>query len=213
MYTLSYVCLSITSLPVLIRDMKVHFSASIENITSRIELYRTIRQTLVDNGDVLTRDWIDDAFERASTKTRYSQSDAKDIAAETRRSIENCDIAIFESSDQSFGVGYQAALSINLQKPVLILLEKNARPLGVIGTGQNTTIKKIAYYHDKEEMQQIIRQFIDDNSVLLKDLRFNMLLDRELLYFVNNESIKTGLSKSQVIRSLIKAKIDSTNNI
>lgn len=182
--------------------MKVHFSASLENIDKHIEVYRAICDAVHDHGDKLTRDWVDEAYNHR--KDQYSYKEATHIAKLTRAALADCDIAIFEVTDQSFGIGYQAALAASLQKPLLILQQQGSRLLGNIGVGISPPLREYTIYNSKKEIRHLVDQFIEKNDVSIKNLRFNMVLERDLLYYLTNESEYTGVSKSQIVRNLIR---------
>lgn len=188
--------------------MKIHFSSSIENFDESIDTYRFIRDTILSNGDTIARNWIEEAFEYHKAGHAYSDKETSDIVCKTRKAISTCDVAIFESSIQSFGVGYQAAIANSMQKPILILQKKGTRPLGVMGAADNSLIRKHIEYDDLNHLKEIIISFIKEFDTPQKDLRFNMLLSREILYFLTNESDNTGVSKSQIVRDLLQAEIE-----
>lgn len=182
--------------------MKVHFSASIEHIDKRISTYRTICHAIKNHEDELMRDWVEEAYSHGTS--RYTEVEAVDILKLTRAAIANCDVAVFEVSDQSFGIGYQAALAASLQKPLLILQKQGSRPLGAIGMGVDSPLRDYRNYESDKDIEIIVEKFIEKNEVTTKDLRFNMVLERDLLYYLANESEYTGVSKSQIVRKLIR---------
>ena len=182
--------------------MKVHFSASIEHIDKRISIHRAVCDAIRSHGDELMRDWVEEAYSHRTS--RYSEAEAVNILKLTREAISSCDVAIFEVSDQSFGIGYQAALAASLQKPLLILQQKDSRPLGAVGMGVDSPLRDYSNYSSEKDIEAIIKKFIEKNDVSTKDLRFNMVLERDLLYYLTNESEYTGVSKSQIVRKLIR---------
>lgn len=91
-----------------------------------------------------------------------------------------------------------------MQKPILILQRHGARPLGTIGMGVESPLRNCSAYNDSEDLKAIVKRFIEANEVSTKDLRFNLVLERDLLYYLTNESENTGVSKSQIVRNLIR---------
>lgn len=190
--------------------MKIHFSASTEYIEKRIETYRLIGSIIKNHGDELVRDWIEEAYK--SGGAGYDDTQAASIASTTRAAIALSDIVIFEVTDQSFSLGYQAAYAASLQKPVLILRQPHSRPLGPVGTGIDSPLRSCSVYESDEDLREIIISFIEKNDVSTKDLRFNMVLERDLLYYLTNKSRETGVSKSQIVRDLIRRAAQKNND-
>lgn len=188
--------------------MKVHFSSTVDNIKNSINTYRFIHDVLYSNGHTFTRDWIEEAYNHHIEGKTYSDNEALEIVNKTRDAIMKCDLAIFESSIQSFGVGFQAAIANYMQKPILILQKNGTRALGVMGTANNSLIRKHVIYSNHDQLKTAILNFINEYDFPQKDLRFNMLLSREILYYLTNESDNTGVSKSQIVRNLLKEEIN-----
>lgn len=191
--------------------MRVHFSASTESIATDIHIYRYICEAIRSSGGNLARDWIEEAYENRDS--RYSKKQAAEIARHTQHSIADCDITILEATRQSFGLGYQAALASSMQKPLLILQRTGSRPLGAIGVGTASILRSHEVYSSKRDLGQIISVFMQTNNISTKDLRFNMMLERDLFYYLNNESSMTGIPKSQIVRSLIRRAAHEKNHL
>lgn len=176
-----------------------------------IHIYRCICETIRANGGDLTRDWIEEAYENRNN--HYSKKQAIEIAGYTQHAIANCDVAILEVTRQSFGLGYQAALASSIQKPLLILQQTGSRPLGAIGVGMTSILRSHKVYTSEHDLHQIISIFMQANNISTKDLRFNMVLERDLFHYLNNESSTTGISKSQIVRSLIRQAAHEKNHL
>ncbi len=193
--------------------MKIHFTASLDNIDQRYDVFSFIEKTVENKGHKVIRKWVDEAYNDKLNNRKMTRQRAIEIEQATRNAISDCDLVIIEATDQSFGIGYQAAIGASLHKPILVVQEVGSRPIGIIGSTANTIMKTIDYYNNKSDLENIINSFIDNNNLVLKDLRFNMLLNRELLYYLEKESSNTGLNKSQIIRNLIKNQIAKNNQI
>lgn len=191
--------------------MKVHFSASVENIADNINTYRSIRTTIRKNNSELVRDWIEEAYKRRNSQ--YDSEEAVQIVNYTQQAIADCDVVILDATQQSFGIGYQAALASSLQKPLLILQRAGSKPLGTIGIGTDSILRSHRFYASKQDLFHIISNFIRMNSISTKDLRFNMVLERDLFYYLNNESALTGIPKSQIVRNLIRQSAHNKNHL
>ena len=188
--------------------MKVHFTGSSSLISEKIDVYRTIISVIRSQGHVLTRDWTEDAYKRSkSGKNIYSDNEWKEIFNKTVPSIVKADVVIIEASSDSFSMGYQAALAIHHNKPTLLLVDQQNRDSSFI-EGSNSTLKRKEIYKSMDQVTKMVGSFLKDNDVKKKDMRFDMFFDRETFNYLRWESYKTGKTKAQLIRDLVRDKIN-----
>ena len=58
--------------------------------------------------------------------------------------------------------------------------------------------------YNNDNLEDIIRQFLTDNDVKAKDLRFNFFLDRQIYNYLRWASLKTGKAKAKILRELVQ---------
>lgn len=191
--------------------MLVHFVASRSNIEKDIEYFREINKTILDSNHKLTRDIVEPIY-KLVTSGKYEQKaeeiDWKKLNKENTEAITKADLVIAEVTARSFSVGYQVALAIKEKKPTLILARKGHLKATFRSGLSSDFVKKVAEYKDKEGLHKIVNDFITENSIGPKDLRFNFFMDRKIYNHIRWIAYKTGKSKSEIIREALLRDID-----
>jgi len=188
--------------------MKIHFIASKSRLDKSIDDYRLIIDTIESLGHELTREWVEKAYQ-LSNRT----SDELDMAIDWRRvnkeniaSLTQADIVIAEATARTFSVGYQVAVAVQQKKPVLILSRNNALK-GTFGSGIVSELLKNETYNE-HTIRDIIADFISENTLDQKDLRFNFFIDRRIHNYLKWASTNTGRTKAEIIRELLLREIN-----
>lgn len=101
--------------------MLVHLTASTTTLKEDPDSLQSIKEQILGSGHSLVSDWIKTAHERM--KQNVEQKPAV-IADENMEFISKADAVIAEVTHDSFGVGYQVAVAMQLNKPVLLLSRK-----------------------------------------------------------------------------------------
>ncbi len=142
-------------------------------------------------------------MEENASKTEYSEPVWKKISEQTIDSIIQADVVIIDASCSSFSLGYQAAVALSHKKPLLVLFQKGSETRELI-YDPSYSLMEMRVYSSRKDINNIVKTFIDMNDIDAKDMRFNMFLDRESYTYLNWESAKTGKTKAQIIREIIK---------
>jgi hypothetical protein len=185
--------------------MIICFSASTRKIKEDIGVYRKILHTIRSLGHVVARDWVETSWIRESQHSfKQSQLQGMDwnIVREAEAAIESSELIIAEASDIStFGVGYEVALALQRRKPVLLLVNKNvaARSYASGLSNELITFKK----YDDDSIEKIVENFIRNNTIKKKDLRFNFVIDRQIHNHLRLKSFNSGKTKAEVLRDLL----------
>ncbi|MFO0920191.1 MAG: hypothetical protein U0451_00795 [Candidatus Saccharimonadales bacterium] len=117
--------------------------------------------------------------------------------------IHKADICIFESSKSSFAVGFQVAYALQLQKPCLVLKDKNGIKSN-FGSGIVSNLLKYVTYEKDDDIVFTVRDFLSTNRLAAQDLRFNFVIDREIYNYLKWASFKTNSTKADIVRKLIR---------
>lgn len=186
--------------------MKVYFSASARNMKRDIELYRSMQDVIQRLGHIITYSWIEVALHR-QYDSKNSALDLQ-LVKETTSAIEGAELLIAEASAGSvFGVGYEVAQAIQHKKPVLILIRKDEMANSYAAGIKNDLVRVEAYVGDS--YKKLITDFLQENTVNTKDLRFNFVIDRQIHNHLRWKSFKTGKTKAEVVRDLLQQDMDS----
>lgn len=114
--------------------------------------------------------------------------------------IRKSDFTVFECSLPSLSIGYMVQLSINLNKPTVILYFEDNTPHFLVNTQEE---KLIASNYNNNNLTDIVQQIITDVKGK-SDKRFNFFVDPGLLNYLNKVSKEQGITKSTFIRNLIR---------
>lgn len=186
--------------------MIIHFGGPSFGIEKRIKLYRGIINLIHELDHNIAHDWIEPAYHKALKSQNDSQSHLipnwEAVCAMLEDSINRCDIAIIYAAPESYmGVGYQIALALQKNKPVLVIREKEDITTIFITGVRNPLLTLIESSADT--LEDNIKSFITQNDVNLKDLRFNFVIDRQIHNYLKWLSYDSGKTKAEIVRDLI----------
>lgn len=185
--------------------MKVHLIASRSNVSENFESLQRISQIITKNKHEIARDWVESAHSRL-TKKESTQADWSEIYQLNLETIAKADVVIAETTHNSFGVGYQVAVAVQQKKPTLLLRRDDADS-DVFATGiVDPWVKSISY--NKENLDEIVHAFLEENDITTKDMRFNFFIDRKIYNYLRWSSFKTGKTKAEVLRELVVREIE-----
>lgn len=156
----------------------------------------------------LVNNWIDiahrDAIEGGAGR------DPINAYRQSMDELSQADVFIAEVTHTSFGVGYQTAMAVHQKKPVLLLSKGSVSNGSLVQGLGDSALVRFREYTD-ENLEKIIQQFLEDNDVQAKDLRFNFFIDRQIYNYLRWASFKTGKTKSRILRDLIEDEINKEN--
>ena len=185
--------------------MNIYFSASSRYIKRDIETYRKILHGVRLSGHVVSRDWVETSYMREMQHDKErSKLEGIDwtIVEETERAIEGAELVIAEASDSStFGVGYEVAYAIQRRKPTLLLVKKNKASMSYASGLKSDFITFKRY--DDANLQKSVEDFIKENTIRTKDLRFNFVIDRQIYNHLRLRSYESGKTKAEIVRDLL----------
>lgn len=180
--------------------MKVHFTASRKSLQEDSDSLKMIVDAIRAAGSNVARDWLGEAQEAYNDSGVVSE-DWATIVKESLGAIAQADVIIAETSHDSFAVGYQIAIAIQQKKPILLLRHKDADRDAFVTGVEDGWVRHGVY--DTDNLQEIISEFINENEVQSKDMRFNFFIDRQIYNYLRWASFKTGKTKAEILRELV----------
>jgi hypothetical protein len=190
--------------------MIIHIISSHQNIENNIGNLRTIIRVVKEHGHTVAFEWIEPAFKYATGKRAADSVDWNVIYDENIAAITRADVVIAEATKKSFGAGYQIAASVRFKKPTLVLRQDGIEN-DVMEAGADREYLKFISYCSIQELKAMVSDFINENDIPAKDLRFNFAINRRINNYLRSTSAKTGETKAEIIRRLIEREIDGTN--
>lgn len=136
--------------------MKVYFSCSITGGRSEEKVYQAMVAAMLAAGYEVPTAHLSAAEVIEVEKI----AEPVEIFTRDMRWLEECDVVVAEVSTPSHGVGYEVAVGLTLQKPVLCCYQRGKRISKIITGNTNPTLKVIEY-NDQEEAVQAVLQFLD----------------------------------------------------
>lgn len=189
--------------------MKVHLITSRPTIENDIESLRQIITVIENTGHSLAIDWIERAYRR-QTHTKEPRANWSAVYKLNLEAIAQSDVVIAETTYDSFGVGYQVAFAVQQKKPILMLRRAESDEDSFVSGVEDGWI--IHKKYDKASLDKTIKEFLDDNDIQSKDMRFNFFIDRKIYNFLRWSSLKSGKTKAEILRELVEQEIDRENN-
>lgn len=189
--------------------MKVHLITSKDNLDKTIEPLRRIIKAIHNKESTLARDWVEPAYIRYSEQSKGVKRppvDWKTVQRDNMEAIAKADVIIAEATQTGFGVGYQLAYAVQQKKPVLILRSADANPDSFASGLDDVNVKYHEY--DDSNLEKIVSDFLDENEIAVKDMRFNFFIDRPIYNYLRWTALRTGRTKAEVLRELVQREIE-----
>lgn len=177
---------------------KVFFTAAFEGKTKYQQYYDLIVQILSESNVELI------ATELGNYLKLLSKNDLKKHKTDRERhyiaiknGIQSADMIILELSHESFQVGHEATIALDLNKPVL--------GLSLHEDWSNRIIHRYftAAKYNKYMVRNIIQEFIERHSHEYLSERFNLFLSKKQTDKLERLAKSEGLNKSEYIRMLL----------
>jgi len=136
--------------------MRIYFAYTIRGDKSRINIAREIVSMLKKKGhNVITERFLSDTVGEDDGHIAPQQVFDRNI-----KWLNECDILVSEVSGSSFGIGYEIAYILGVNKRAFILYDKNAESrISRMAIGNTNNNCKVFAYNDLKD----IKKFIDEN--------------------------------------------------
>lgn len=186
--------------------MKVHFIASRQTLENDIEQLRNSIDFIKKSGHAIAHDWIEEAFKR-EVQARIPAADWNQIYQDNLGAIAQADVIVAEATYENFAIGYQVASAVQQKKPVLVLRHETADKNAFV-TGVEDGWVKHRQYSSSTNLEEILHDFLKENDISTKDMRFNFFIDRAIYNYLRWAALKTGKTKAEILRELVQREIE-----
>lgn len=178
--------------------MNIYFTASLTGKKQFEDNYKKIVELLNEFGHTVQSDHI----------LKISSSDVKDQSIADRKKhhkklqkwLSSADLVVAEVSYPSVSVGYEVALAISKNKPVLALYEKKHAPVALLGEDSD---KFLAASYDENSVNEEIRYLVDEVSGQM-DTRFNFFISPKHQNYLDWIAKNRRIPRSVFLRQLIE---------
>jgi hypothetical protein len=186
--------------------MKIFFGCSTSQMDSYRDLYLKIRQVIIDEGHILTRDWLPLAIN--AIKRKETAYNTKAAYKKILRAINDADLLIIDDTASGFSTGHEITLGIFRQKPTLVLWHQSKKRMfdRRMIHGLDSPYLVTSYYTEKK-LKGIILKFIKQFSHATKKHRFHLVIDEVERNYIDWAKFQEGKSRTELIREAIREKI------
>jgi hypothetical protein len=186
--------------------MLVHLVGSRYEIAKNIDHLRQLVKIVHREGHKLADDWVDESYKSQQVDLKdFKDTDWSVLYKDSVEAISRADAVVAETSTPSFSVGYQVALAVSMKKPVLVLNREGVeKSFFASGVEVGITYKK----YTNDNVDQMLTKFLSDNNISTKDMRFNFFIDRSIYNYLRWSALKTGKTKAEILRELVKTEIE-----
>lgn len=182
--------------------MLVHLVGSLRNLDDASYLQRIIN-VIYDNEGILAFNWVEPAI--IHIKEGVETTDLTSFAKHNIDILRRSDVVVIDATHYAFSHGFQMAAALEFKKPVLVLSRDRLEHKYI--TGFTDPLLSYKTYSTEDELGRILTNFLKKNTVHTKDLRFNIMLDRKIAKYLDEQSQSSGKNKSDIIRDVIKKKV------
>ncbi len=184
--------------------MKIYFTASTAEFDNYQKNYFAIRDFLVSEKHILTRDWL----HKARYRIDHGQTeifDMKQIYKDCMQAINDADIVIIEDTVSNFSTGHQITVALQRQKPTLVLWSepKHTHFKNTFINGIESDILEF-YEYDLDNYKQVIRKFIKKYENANQKNRFHLVLSEVERKYLDWAQFQEGKSRTKIIRESLR---------
>jgi len=187
--------------------MKVYFTSSTAELQKYRENYYAIRNYLVENGHVITRDWLPPVEQKMLRGE--TELDIKTIYKGCVEAIRTADLIIVEDTVSNFSTGHQITLALRFSKPTLVLWQgpKHNKFNQMLIHGIDSDILEVSEY-TLDNLHGIMQSFINKYENSAEKSRFHLILRGPERNYLDWAQFVKGKSRTKVIREALREQMD-----
>jgi hypothetical protein len=188
--------------------MKVFFSASTADFMTYREYYFAIRDFLIREGHVLTRDWLKPTYEKIQAK--IDTVGIEEIYTAVMKALDEAELVIIEDTVSNFSTGHEITVALQRQKPTLVLWcrPKHRHFKQTFIQGVKSDYLQVSEYN-LDNYQEIIRNFIKKYEHATQKTRFHLVIDEVERRYLEWAKFTKHASRTKVIRKALRTTINN----
>lgn len=192
--------------------MKIYFTCSTADFFKYEKDYFKIRDFIINQGHVLTRDWLPHTADKLHHHDIFIR-DVKQIYRECVEAIKNADLVIIEDTVSNFSTGHQITLALQNRKPTLVLWQgkKHRHFNQMFIHGIDSNILQISEYAP-DNLTEIIKVFLEKYEDCNEKNRFHLVLNNLERRYLDWAQFSKNKSRTQIIRDALRQAIDEDSD-
>ncbi len=190
--------------------MKIYYTCSTGEFNKYKDTYFEIRDIIIKEGHVLTRDWLTRTENIINTSpTKLPDRNMKEIYKGCIESLREADLVIIEDTVSNFSTGHQITLALQYRRPTLVLWQssKHRHFNQMFIHGIESDILEVVEYEPKE-LQKIIRAFIKKYSFANDRNRFHLVLSNTERQYLDWAQFTKNKSRTALIRDVLRKAVE-----
>lgn len=188
--------------------MKIFFGCSTSQLREYKHNYIKIRDVIIENNHILTRDWLPLALAKLDSKDR--EYDAINAYKKVIEAINKSDLLIIDDTASGFSTGHEITLGLMKQKPTLVLWHNTKKRLfdkRMIHGIESPYL--VTSYYEESNLEEIILKFINQFSHATQKHRFHLVIDEVERNYIDWAKFKNDKSRTEIIREAIREKLSN----
>ncbi len=196
--------------------MKVHVIGSLREFEDDILYLRVILDAIHQSQASLALNWIDAVIDRRKRQTTHHETsfDWKDLVDTNIHILKEVDALIIEGSRFNYSQGFQTAIALQNNKPVLNLYREDLPeykewPDKLFVSGISHPLFTSMAYKTEKDLEKIVTKFIREHSTKARDLDVKLALEASDYEKLNRLAHSEGKSKASVIKDILTKNLNS----
>lgn len=185
--------------------MIVHLIGSRYKVDENIGHLRVLVDAIHENEHTLAWDWVEPTYVNVKRGGK-KEIDWHAVYKQAIEAITKADVVVADATIRGFGIGYQVAVAVQMKKPVLVLRHEEIDD-SLFASGIDTGVSYKSF-KDADHLKSIVKEFLEENDIKLKDMRFNFFIDRPIYNYLRWASFKSGKTKAEILRDLVSKEIE-----
>lgn len=181
--------------------MKVFFTGSPRSLKASKPLHTRLYNLIEKVGHTNLSRLVIDADPELFYEKNYDER--KQHFIETSNNLLKADIVVVELSLTSLSMGFLVNMALEYKKPTIVLYTNENEPFFLTGI-ENPLLQIIPY--TPKNLEKVLEVALDF-ATIQQQVRFNLSISPSLLAYLKFVSRKSGISKSDIIRRLVRDKM------
>ena len=190
--------------------MKIYFTCSTAKFKKYRDGYFLIRNYLINQGHLLTRDWLPHTEKAVLAGKTDIKNHIKKIYQACLKAIREADLVIIEDTVSNFSTGHQITLALMYRKPTLVLWQgkKHRHFQQMFIHGVESDILQISEY-TKKNLKRVLRAFLRKYENATETNRFHLVLNKVERTYLDWAQFTKNKSRTKIIREAIRQIIEN----
>jgi hypothetical protein len=189
--------------------MRIHLVGSLRHFNDDVSIFERIAHIIEREGGTISQNWFSGVKDRKNRGTRTEESlDWHDIVETNIIASSHSDMLIIEGSRFNYSQGFQTAIALQNNRPVLNLYREDLPeykewPDKFFVSGISNPLFTSVAYKTQEDLEKIVTKFIRDHAKKTRELDVKLALTADDFEKLDQLSRSEGKSKTSLIKDIL----------